>query len=291
MDTITVQGRLLGKATLVEIQELVDANPSWSRRRIAGTLVERWDWRNGAGRLKDMSCRLLLAKLAERGLVRLPTRRCAPLRRKSRSIAAVEIDQSAVEGPLELLRPLWLERVTYGTQVAQLFDGLLSHHHYLGYAYPVGANVRYLARSADGRVVACAVWSSAVLKVACRDVWIGWSPEQRTAKLVHIANNSRFCILPWVRVPHLASHLLGLMMRQLCVDWPAITGAHLALAETFVDAQRFHGTCYRAANWLDLGRTKGRTRDDRAHSISVPIKQVLILPVWSIKRIRRELAG
>lgn len=292
MPTITVQGRQFDDAGLAEIQAVVDANPTWSRRRIADELVRRWDWKNAAGRLKDMSCRRMLARLELRGLVRLPTRRQLPGRRRSRVIPVVEgIDQSEIAVPLSALQPVSLEVIRYGTDSARLFDGLLSQHHYLGYSYPIGANVRYLARGRDGRVLACAVWSSAALKVASRDAWLGWSREQRMAGLCRLANNTRFCVLPWVRVPHLASHLLGLMVRHLRTDWKIATGNTLALVETFVDESRFRGTCYTAANWLDLGRTVGRTRDDRTRTITAPVKQVRVLPLLSVDRLRRELAG
>jgi hypothetical protein len=292
MQPVTVQGRRLDASALAEIQSVADAHPSWSRRRIADELVSRWDWRNGAGRLKDMSCRRMLARLEEKGLVRLPVRRQAASKRKSRVMPVVTgLDMTSILGLLSAVQPVSLEVVRYGTPSAQVFDGLLTQHHYLGYAYPIGANVRYLARGRDGRVLACAVWSSAALKVQSRDAWIGWSPEARMAGLCRLANNTRFCVLPWVRVPHLASHLLGLMVRQLQTDWLTATGHRLALVETFVDESRFRGTCYTAANWLDLGRTVGRTRDDRTRSIKAPVKQVRVLPLLPVERLRRELAG
>lgn len=291
MDAITVQGRRLDGDNLASIQALIDAHPEWSRRRIADELVKQWDWRNGAGRLKDMSCRRMLARLGERDLLRLPERRQVPSRRASRVIERVAIDDQPITGALRSVQPVTLEMIDYHTPSATLFDSLLAQHHYLGHAYAIGANVRYLARGTDGRPLACAVWASAALKVTARDRWIGWSPEQRMRSLARIANNTRFCILPWVRVPHLASHLLSLMVRRLATDWSAATGHALALVETFVDAQRFAGTCYTAANWLDLGRTKGRSRDDRDRTLRVPIKQVRVLPLIGEERLRRELAG
>jgi hypothetical protein len=292
MPAITVQGRQLDEVALSEIQAVVDNNPSWSRWRIADDLVHRWDWRNATGRLKDMSCRRMLARLEAKGLIRLPVRRQLPGRRRSRVMPSVgAIDQSEIGASLSALQPVSLEVIRYGTESAQLFDALLAQHHYLGYSYPIGANVRYLARARDGRVLACAVWSSAALKVKSRDAWLGWSAAQRMAGLCRLANNTRFCVLPWVRVPHLASHLLGLMVRRLRVDWTAATGNALALVETFVDESRFRGTCYTAANWLDLGRTVGRTRNDITRTITAPIKQVRVLPLLPIEKLRRELAG
>ena len=201
------------------------------------------------------------------------------------------IDQSDISESLSALQPVSLEVIRYGTDSAQLFDALLAQHHYLGYSYPIGANVRYLVRDRNGRVLACAVWSSAALKVKSRDAWLGWSAEQRMAGLCRLANNTRFCVLPWVRVPHLASHLLGLMVRRLRVDWKVATGNSLALVETFVDESRFKGTCYTAANWLNLGRTVGRTRDDITRTITAPIKQVRVLSLMPFDHLRRELTG
>ena len=292
MANIVVQGRALDEAQLEAIQALVDGNPGWSRRRLADALVQGWDWRNAAGRLKDMSCRRLLARLEAKGLVRLPARRQVSSKRKTKVIAEVPgVDQSEWVATLAEVQPVSLEQVGYGTATTALFDHLLAKYHYLGYAYPVGANVRYLARGRDGRVLACAVWASAALKVGCRDQWLDWTSAQRMAGLARVANNTRFLILPWVRVPLLASHLLGRMTRQLARDWRERTGQRLALVETFVDESRFQGTCYRAANWLDLGRTTGRTRDDRYSQIQVPTKRVLVLPLQPLARLRRELAG
>ncbi len=292
MANIVVQGRALDEAQLQAIQALVDGNPSWSRRRLADALVQGWDWRNAAGRLKDMSCRRMLARLEAKGLVRLPARRRVSPKRKAKVIAAVPgVDQSEWVALLAEVQPLSLEQVGYGTATTALFDHLLARYHYLGYSYPVGANVRYLARGRDGRVLACAVWASAALKVGCRDRWLGWTSAQRIAGLARVANNTRFLIMPWVRVSLLASHLLGLMTRQLARDWRERTGQRLALVETFVDESRFQGTCYRAANWLDLGRTTGRTRDDRYSQIQTPTKRVLVLPLQPLARLRRELAG
>lgn len=289
--TVTVQGRYLDESALAEIQAVVDGNPAWSRRRIGDVLVQRWDWRNAAGRLKDMSCRRMLARLEAKGLIRLPARRQLASKRMARVMPVVEgMDESAIVGPLPAIQPVSVEVIRYGTESARLFDGLLSQHHYLGYAYPVGANVRYLIRGRDGRPLACAVWSSSALKVATRDAWLGWSSQQRMAGLACVANNTRFCLLPWVRVPHLASHLLGMMVRRLVGDWKVATGRDLVLVETFVDAARFRGTCYRAANWQDLGSTTGRTRDDRERTIRVAIKRVMVLPLLLEARMRAALA-
>lgn len=292
MANSVVQGRALDEAQLQAIQALVDDNPSWSRRRLADALVQGWDWRNAAGRLKDMSCRRMLARLEAKGLVRLPARRRVSPKRKAKVIAEVPgVDRRELAATLAEVQPVSLEQVGYGTATTALFDHLLARYHYLGYAYPVGANVRYLARGRDGRVLACAVWASAALKVGCRDHWLGWTSPQRLAGLARVANNTRFLIMPWVRVTQLASHLLGLMTRRLVRDWRKGTGQRLALVETFVDESRFQGTCYRAANWLELGRTSGRTRDDRYSQIQVPTKRVLVLPLQPLARLRRELAG
>jgi len=290
MAEITVQGRRLTDEDLQAIRDLMAASPEQGRSGLSLDLVKRWNWRNGAGQLKDMSCRRMLRRLESKGFLTLPPRRTNPGKRSSRRIAPVRnLDRSSVMVSLRDLQPLTLKKIRHGTEEAKLFNGLLMEHHYLGYKYPIGANVRYLAYSRDDRPIACAVWSSAALKVGVRDAWIGWNPEQRMTGLAKIANNTRFLILPWVRVPHLASHLLGLMIRRLPSDWKSVTGNELALLETFVEEERFQGTCYRASNWLDLGRTTGRTRDDRHGTIRTPTKRVMVYAYQPQPRLRKEL--
>jgi hypothetical protein len=177
--------------------------------------------------------------------------------------------------------------VAPGSDDARMFDGLLAHEHYLGHRTTVGENIRYLVRDRQGRTVACVLFGSAAWKCADRDAFLGWDRTAREHNLQHITNNTRFLIPSWVQVPHLASHVLGLIARRIRSDWQVKYGHPVYALETFVDRSRFKGTCYRAANWMRLGATQGRTRNDRAHSIKAPIKDVYVYPLS--KHFRQEL--
>ena len=277
MGTIKVQGRHLHEADLTEIRQLRADHPDWSRRRLSVALAERWQWRNEAGRLKDMAARTLLSKLAARALIDLPP----PLRRAARQRPAhsqpelPDLQPTDLDAALASLRPVHLERVerlAHRRQVARL----LEQHHYRGFRGAVGENVQYIARDVRGRELAVMVFGAAAWKLATRDQFIGWSPTQRADQLGRIANQQRFLILPWVRVPHLASHLLAQATRRLSQDWQRRYGHPVWLVECFVDSQRFAATAYKAAGWIHLGETTGRTRQDRHHQIQVAIKTVWV---------------
>ena len=194
---------------------------------------------------------------------------------------------SAITEPLAELRPLRLEAVRAGSPERALFSHYLAHHHYLGFGGPVGENIAYLARDRFGRELACMLFGAAAWKTKPRDNWIGWDDATRARHLPLLANNTRFLILPWVRVPHLASHLLGCIARRLAADWQARYAHPVHLLETFVERQRFRGTCYRAANWICVGQTQGRTRQDRVRDISAPVKDIYLYALTP--RFREEL--
>ena len=187
---------------------------------------------------------------------------------------------------MDAVRPLTIRQVRR-TNEEPLFNSLLEQHHYLGYTQPVGEHLKYLV-SAHDRPIACLAWSSAPRHLGCRDRFIGWSPEVRQQNLRFLAYNLRFLILPWVTVPHLASHVLAGVARMLSRDWERVYGHPVYFLETFVDPQRFGGTCYRAANWIFLGRTTGRGKDDRTHQPNRPIKDVLGYPLC--RRFRHVLS-
>jgi hypothetical protein len=187
------------------------------------------------------------------------------------------IDTTPVQAPLRELAPLELQQVRR-TADEELFNSLLEQYHYLGYEQPVGEHLKYLVW-AQGRPLACMAWSSAPRHLGPRDRFIGWSPAARRRNIHRIAYNPRFLILPWVRVPHLASHILGRMAAQLPADWERMYAHPVHLLETFVDPARFRGTCYRAANWIVVGATTGRGKDDWTHRPNRPIKDVLVLPL------------
>lgn len=274
-----IQGRYLREADLAEVLSLIEANPAWSRRRISVELAEVWNWRTGTGQLKDMAARSLLLKLEQRGMLTLPPRRQKASRRSPIVAANPENElalSAAITEPLADLQPLRLEVVTAGSPDRALFSRYLARHHYLGFRGPVGENIAYLARDRFGRELACLLFGAAAWKTKPRDSWIGWDDATRARRLPLLANNSRFLILPWVRVSHLASHLLGCIARRLAADWQAQYGHPVHLLETFVERQRFRGTCYRAANRTCVGQTQGRTRQDRVRDISAPVKDIYL---------------
>jgi hypothetical protein len=285
VSAIKVQGRLLTPADLDHIRGLRRDHPDWSRRQLSDHLVQQWQWRNHAGRLKDMAVRSLLLKLQARGLIDLPP----PLRRNGNSqrraqpptpsqAELFDTPHPLILGPLSALQPLALERIDQTPQRRRVTQ-LLRQHHYQGYSGAVGENVQYLARDAHGRELAVMVFAAAAWKVAARDEFIGWSVAQRQLGLQRITNQQRFLILPWVRVEHLASHLLALAVRRLSRDWQARYGHPVWLVETFVQEDRFKGTAYKAAGWIRVGLTTGRTRQDRHHSVHAPSKSVWLKPL------------
>lgn len=274
-----IQGRRLRSEDLALISEWLVAFPDWNRTRLSRELCSIWDWRNAAGRLKDMACRTLLLKLEARGQIRLPPRRTASVNGlRNQRLAEVAHDSSPIEGPLERLQPLQVEPAQSPSELA-LFHCLLRRYHYLGHRNCVGENLKYLVRDCTQRPVACLLFGAAAWKVRVRDAWIGWKPEQRQRQLCLLANNARFIILPWVRVPLLGSHLLGRVTARLSSDWQSKYGHSICLLETFVERERFGGICYRAAGWLPVGLTSGRTRNDQRHKAGAPVKEVYLKPL------------
>lgn len=274
-----VQGRTVSAAEVALMGQWLQVHPAWNRTRLSRRLCEHWNWRNGAGRLKDMACRSLLLKLEERGLITLPSRRGASVNGlRNRLVEEVQCEQTPVECSLAQLQPLRLLPVE-SKEDLMLFRFLLARHHYLGYGNTVGENVKYLLRTQEGRPLAALLFGAAAWKCAARDAWIGWSGNQRQERLPLIANNTRFLMAPWVRVASLASHTLGLAAARVSRDWQRKYGHGIELLETFVDGQRFRGTCYRAAGWLHVGATTGRTRnDDGTRPPGLP-KEVFLKPL------------
>jgi hypothetical protein len=272
-----LQGREIGEPEIDLIAGLLAANPGWNRTRLSRELCARWDWRNALGRPKDMAARTLLLKLERSGHVRLPARQApSPNTRRNRRVDPVLPPTQPLRGTLAELQPLSVSIVAPGSADARLFHGLLAHHHYLGQRNTVGENLRYLVRDRHARPVACVLFGSAAWKCAERDAFLGWDRPTRERNLQGLTNNTRFLIPPWVRVPHLASHVLGLIARRIRADWQAKYGHPIAALETFVDRSRFAATCYRAANWLRVGETKGRTRNDRYGCIQAPVKDIYL---------------
>jgi len=254
-----IQGRIVTPEILAQVRGLIAQQPDWSRRRLALELCRQWHWHNAAGQSKDMSARSFLDKLEGRGWIELPPRQ----RRR---------------GPGFAPRLAALSSPTRQAQAAQ-FNAYLARYHYLPYRSTVGENLGYLVQDRQGRDLACVLFGAAAWKTQPRDAFIGWTANERQTYLGRVVNNSRFLILPWIRVPELASHILGRVARRVASDWQAHYGHAVVLLETFVERERFRGSCYRAANWLYVGQTQGRTRQDRRHQLQAPVKDVFVYPL------------
>lgn len=282
------RGRLITDVDVDVIRQLITDHPTLSRKALSRKLCEVWNWRQSNGCLRDMVCRGLMLALHRAGRIELPPVRCQmpnPLA-KRRAPPLVELEQTPLQADLSSLGPLRFEQVRRTAQ-EPLFNSLLQEHHYLGYAQPVGEHLKYLVYSQE-RVVAALAWSSAAHGLTCRDRFLGWSSEARRKNRHLLAYNSRFLIPPWIRVPHLASHVLGRMMRRLSADWECMYRHPLYFLETFVEPARHQGSCYRAANWIVLGQTSGRGHRCPTSKPNRPIKWVLGYPL--IKRFRERLA-
>jgi hypothetical protein len=279
-ETWRYRGQEIGSEQIVFLREFIRTHPDSSRWKLSRQLCEALGWKQANGALRDMVCRGLLLMLERAGEIELP-----PVRRQIRGQCrtgrprpeAMLLDTALLAMPLKELGPIQIQPVRR-TADEPLFNSLMEHHHYLAYEQPVGEHLKYLAW-AHGRPIACLAWSSAPRHLGSRDRYIGWSAEARRQNIRFIAYNTRFLILPWVAVPHLASHILGKVTRTLSDDWNRMYGHPVYFAETFIDPGRFRGTCYRAANWQLLGLTTGRGKDDHTNKPNRPIKQILGLPL------------
>lgn len=279
----TLQGRPFGPAQLAQVQALLIEGRGWSRYRLSRELARLWDWRTPQGQLKDMAARTLLLKLEEQGWVELPVRRMKSPTRSGR--APVEpgpvLEPKPIAATLEQLLPLQLQEVSPARQqpLRRLLEAALHRYHYLGYRSRVGQNLQYWVCDRQERPLACVVFGAPAWQCAVRDQWIGWSAAERARQLGRVANNTRFLLFRWVRVPQLASYILSQIGQRIGQDWQAKYGEPIWLLETFVDRQRFAGTCYQAAHWIYLGQTQGRGRQGPAGRLSTTIKDVYIWPL------------
>ena len=288
MAELNYRGRAISSEDILFIRGMIAAHPGESRRKLSKELCEAWQWKQPNGTLRDMVCRSLLLLLDRAGHIELPPVKFVPhnpLARRARP-EPVLIDMSRREGELRQIQPLEFMQVRRSGD-EPLFNSLMEQHHYLGYEQPVGEHLKYLVWS-QGRPVACVAWSSAARHIGARDRYIGWDQQARRRNIRLIAYNTRFLILPWVRVPHLASHILGRMAARISEDWQSLYGHPIYFLETFVDPQRFRGTCYRAANWVEMGATTGRGKQSNSYVPNRSIKQVWGYPLT--KRFR-ELLG
>lgn len=285
---LSYRHRVITDEDLVFIRKLIAEHPGASRWALSKKLCEAWNWVQANGALRDMVCRGMMLMLHRAGRIDLPPARHLPRNPmvKRKRPVRVEVDETPLRAGFAELGPLEVRQVRRTPEEA-LFNSLLEQHHYLGYTQPVGEHLKYLV-FAQGRPVACVAWSSAPRHLGSRDRFIGWDPPARLRNIRFVAYNTRFLVLPWVVVPHLASHILGRMTRMLSADWQRLYAHPIYFVETFIDPQRFRGTCYRAANWTVMGVTTGRGKADMTNKANRSIKQVLGYPL--VKDFRQRLS-
>jgi len=282
--TTVIQGRKTTNSDIELVQNLIADNPGWNRTRLSRELCRLWDWRNLRGQIKDMACRSFLLKLEQRGQITLPVRQTPGGGAFRKKITEVEHQNDPITCELKNIAPVTVKPVNHSN--LKLFDYLLARYHYLGFRATVGQNMKYMVFDKNGHLLACLLFGSAAWACAPRDHYIGWSHQDREANINMVTNNMRFLILPWVTVPHLASHILGQIARRINLDWVEKYGHQVYLLETFIEKGRFLGTCYRAANWVCVGQTKGRSRNDRYTTLKVPVKDIYL---YSLKKRFREV--
>ena len=275
---LRVGGRDWSNDELAEVREAIKQAQPRQRTEIARRVCQALDWKNALGQPKLMSCRVALLRLHRAGHIELPPPRNGNGNGRGLSVQRVAWPtQDPVTGSVKDLPGLVLDAVQ-GREDSALWNGLVDRHHYLGYTPLPGAQLRYLIRW-EGGVLGALGFGAAAWKVAARDRWIGWKPVEREAHLPRVLNNARFLILPWVEVRNLASRILSLAARRVVGDFEARYGIRPVLLETFVEQQRFRGTCYRAANWTRVGETTGRGKCDRRHRADLPVKDIYLYPL------------
>lgn len=284
---LSFRGRQIRPAEVAFLRELIAQNAGLSRRQLSLKVCQAWNWVQPNGQPRDMVCRGLLLALHRAGHIPLPAQRQSPPNNAiaHRRVSPVEsYDTTPITGSLVALGPLEI-RLVRRSQGERLFAHLLSRYHYLSYRRPVGEHLKYLVL-AGPRPLACVAWSSAPRQLNLRDPFVGATPEACRNNLHRIAYNTRYLILPWVQVPHLASHLLARLARRISADWQALYHHPLDWLESFVDTERFHGTCYRAANWTCVGHSAGRGTKSNAHD-QTSIKELWVYPLAG--RLREKL--
>ena len=277
---LVIRRRVIQPSDLALIRQLIAAEGTQGRSHVSNRLCALWDWRQANGHDRQIACRDLLRRLEAKGLIQLPPPLKAARRAGYRNTTRrPELwDAGALAGPLAPFRPQIQLGLVQEAAHHRIYAGLIGAYHYLGYQQATGAQLKYLVWSAD-RPMACLSFGPAAWKLAPRDHYIGWSAQARQARLAWVVNNDRFLIVPGVQIRCLASYVLGASLRRLRADWPAVYGQDLALAETFIEAERFGGSCYAAANWICLGQTQGRGRNDRAFAQALPVKTVWVYPL------------
>jgi hypothetical protein len=286
---VRASGREFSEADIIAIQQVIEEKPGISRRALSREICERFDWRSN-GKLKQMSCRVALLKLERSGHMRLPEPREFGVRQQAQVKETAAERVVPIQSRLEKLQPIELVLICSGDRVhSKIWNGLMKQYHPLGAGPLCGAQLRYLIRGNDGEWLGGLAFSAAAWRLQARDEWIGWDAAAREQNLHRVVANSRFLILPHVQVAHLASHVLGLAVGRLKQDWRQRYGYESLLLETFVDAKHYRGTCYRAANWIEVGQTQGRGRQDVKHNRRSSVKRIFMyaLDAQAKQRLRR----
>jgi hypothetical protein len=263
-----------------QINDTISTNPTWNRSKISIYLCELWDWRFPDGRPKDISCRNMLRQLDVAGKIILPEKMKAGRQAgNTKPIQYMLHDTTPVEGSLSTLLPLRIEAKIESGGLLNEYKFYIDAYHYLGYGRTIGENMKYMIYSHDGRLLSCLLFGAVAWSCRDRDEYIGWDKDTRIKNLPFMTNNIRFLILPWVNIPHLASHILSLITKRVSKDWEKKYGHPIYCIETFVECERFKGTCYKAANWINVGKTTGRGRNDTQMLYQVPVKDIYLYPL------------
>ncbi|MDA3918889.1 MAG: DUF4338 domain-containing protein [Deltaproteobacteria bacterium] len=283
----TYRNRAVTSEDVNFLVKIIADNPEKSRRALSIMVCHKWNWVQPNGVLKDGICRGLMLKLHREEHIKLPPRK-QPFtggRQSKQKIKNHNIDQTPIFSTVKKLQPIEIKQVRR-TNLDKLFSSLIDQYHYLGYTQPVGEHLKYIVFAAE-RPIACFAFSSAPYRILHRDRFIGWSFEMIEKNRHFLAYNSRFLILPWVHVPHLASHLLAKCARGISEDWQTLYRHPVFWLETFVDTDLFKGICYRAANWIFLGNTSGRGKYNKTQKQLTSIKAMYGFPL--IKNFREKL--
>lgn len=273
---IKYRGRVATTEDVEFINMLIAQNPHDSRYALSKKLCREWNWVQPNGALRDMVCRGFMLKLHRAGHIKLPPKRRNRIVSRKKP-PKIEIDKTPVESTLKQIGSLEFRQVRRD-KFEPLFNSLIEQHHYLGYTQPVGEHLKYIV-FCGSRPLSCLSWSSAPWYIGSRDRFIGWSADVRKQNLHLIACNNRFLILPWIRVRYLASHILSRMTRILQDEWINFYHHPIHFVETFIDTERYSGTCYKAANWIYLGNTTGRGKFDQTNKPNRSIKAVWGYPL------------
>lgn len=276
---IKYQGREATLSDIIFIKNLIKNNPQDSRRALSKKLCKAWNWVQPNGVLRDMVCRGFMLALDRAGYIKLPPKKSNPnnpLVQRAKTDKVI-IDKTIIKSDLSKLQPLHIKQVR-GTPEEKIYNGLISEYHYLGYTHPVGEHLKYIIYG-NGKIISCLAFSSAARHIGSRDKHIGWSPEIRKKNIHLMAYNTRFLILPWIQIKNLASHILGLIARNISNDWEKLYNHSVYYLETFVDTEKFTGTCYKAANWIEIGKTKGLGKNSKTNKPNRSIKMVMGYPL------------